>query len=202
MTRPLRALEAALWTTGLVLVGWCGLAWVEARVVQSAGERLLARPTDPVRDGSGSLREASRTSVDPGLVGAIRIPRLGISAVVREGADARTLRLAVGHVPGTAPPGGRGNVCLAGHRDTFFRNLARIRRGDVVVLQTPTASYRYVVDGARVVGPGATWVLGPTARPALTLVTCYPFGWIGAAPDRFVVRAHRDGDPPAPPRRG
>ena len=122
-------------------------------------------------------------------MGRLEIARLGVSAVVRSGSDARTLQLAVGHIPGTALPGEAGNVGLAGHRDTFFRRLRDIETDDEIRLVTPEGRYRYRVQRTDIVRPEDVWILGPTEEPTLTLVTCYPFTYIGSAPERFVVRA-------------
>jgi sortase A len=128
--------------------------------------------------------------VEPGaLIGRIEIPRLAVSAVVFAGSDAETLDRAVGHVPGTALPGAPGNVGLAGHRDTFFRRLKNVRPDDEVVITTLNGTFRYRVEGTRVVEPTDVWVLDPTPAPALTLITCYPFTYLGSAPQRFIVRA-------------
>jgi sortase A len=126
------------------------------------------------------------------LVGRIEIPRLRLKAVVAEGVSARTLRLAVGHVPGTALPGEDGNVVLAGHRDTFFRPLKDVEPGDAVTLTTPEGRFEYRVEAAEVVAPTRTDLLESTSAPTLTLVTCYPFYLVGSAPDRFIVRATRN----------
>lgn len=132
-----------------------------------------------------AARKAPRTSA---TIGRIEIPRLGVDAIVRSGDDAKTLRLAVGHIPGTALPG-EGNTGLAAHRDTFFRRLGSIKEGDEIRVVTPDGTYRYTVEHTQVVEPTDVWVLDPTEQPALTLVTCYPFRYIGAAPQRFIVRA-------------
>jgi sortase A len=134
--------------------------------------------------------EVSRKLVLPDmLIGRLQIPRLGVAAMVREGADERTLRQAVGHIPGTALPGKTGNVALAGHRDTFFRELRNIRRDDAIDLQTDHGTYRYVVDSTKIVGPREVGVLKASGGETLTLVTCYPFYYIGSAPKRFIVHA-------------
>jgi sortase A len=122
-------------------------------------------------------------------VGRIEIPRLNLRAIIAEGIDARTLRRAVGHLPGTPRPGDAGNVVLAGHRDTFFRALKDVREDDIVRITTPRGRYEYVVEATAIVEPTRTDVLGATAEPSVTLVTCYPFYLVGDAPDRFVVRA-------------
>jgi sortase A len=131
---------------------------------------------------------AGRTS--PAL-GRIEIRSIGLSAMILEGTDDRTLRRAVGHIPGTPLPGRRGNVAIAGHRDTFFRPLRNIRKDDEIKLATLTRSYLYRVDSTRVVGPEDIEVLEASDQAILTLVTCYPFNFVGSSPKRFIVRAHR-----------
>lgn len=136
-----------------------------------------------------------RKSVAPReLIGRIIIPRLGVRGIVKEGVDDRTLRRAVGHVPGTALPGESGNVGLAAHRDTFFRGLDRLEPGDRIRLTTLEGSFDYVVDSTQVVEPSATEVLQNTGEPVLTLVTCFPFRYVGRAPMRYIVRARRSGE--------
>jgi len=110
--------------------------------------------------------------------------------MVLEGDDARTLARGVGHIPGTALPGWSGNVGLAGHRDTFFRALHDIRLGDDILVTTLQDSYRYRVVSSEIVSPDETRILDASALPSLTLVTCYPFHFIGSAPKRFIVHAH------------
>jgi sortase A len=130
-----------------------------------------------------------RATAPGSTIGRIEIPRLGVTAIVRAGSDARTLQLAVGHIPGTAYPGEPGNVGLAGHRDTFFRQLRDIRPDDVIEMVTSEGRFTYRVQRTDVVQPSDVWVLDPTREPSLTLVTCYPFSYIGTAPERFIVRA-------------
>ncbi len=122
-------------------------------------------------------------------MGRVEIPRLGVSAVVRAGSDARTLRLAVGYIPGTALPGERGNLGLAGHRDTFFKQLRDVRPDDEIRMTTPEGTFSYRVERTLVVNASDVWVLDPTSTPTLTLVTCYPFTYIGLAPQRYIVQA-------------
>jgi sortase A len=105
------------------------------------------------------------------------------------GTDAGTLDRGVGHVEGTAPPGTGGNVGIAGHRDSFFRGLKDIHPRDLIEVDTPQESYSYRVERMWVVDPTEVSVLAPTPGPALTLVTCFPFDFIGSAPRRFIVRA-------------
>ncbi|HEX7181809.1 MAG TPA: class D sortase [Thermoanaerobaculia bacterium] len=126
---------------------------------------------------------------DGDLIGRIEIPRVGVSALVLEGVGHRTLRRGVGHIPETALPAQDGNVGIAGHRDSFFRGLKTIGQDDVIKLTTLRGIYRYRVEWTRIVNPQDTEVLADTGEPALTLVTCYPFYYVGSAPKRFIVRA-------------
>jgi sortase A len=142
-----------------------------------------ARATDQPRAAS-----VNRPSVTT-MVGRIEIPAVGLATRVLEGSDASTLRLAVGHIPGTAFPGPSGNVGLAGHRDTFFRSLRRIKVGDEIRLTTSAGRFKYRVISLRVVFPNAIEVLSDTQLPTLTLVTCYPFDFNGTAPQRLIVHA-------------
>ena len=124
-------------------------------------------------------------------LGRIEISSIGLAAMIMEGIDGKTLRHAVGHIPGTPLPGQAGNVALAGHRDTFFRGLRNIHKDDEITLTTLHGSYRYRVDSTQVVEPQATEVLDNSVDDILTLVICYPFYFVGPAPKRFIVRAHR-----------
>lgn len=192
--RPrLRWVERLLFVVGLVALGYYGYVSIETRLYQAWEKRELESilSSGPSRDATPPPRDTPpRPAPAPGsAIGRIEIPRLGVSAVIRAGSDARTLSLAVGHIPGTALPGEDGNIGLAGHRDTFFRRLRDIAPDDEIRLVTPVGSFVYRVARTNVVWPRDTWVLNPTPEPALTLVTCYPFSYIGSAPQRFIVRA-------------
>jgi sortase A len=123
------------------------------------------------------------------VFGKISIPRLAISAIIAEGVDDATLRRAVGHFPESSTPGKKGTVALAGHRDTFFRRLGHIRLHDQITLETPNGVYRYQVIRTEVVSPDHIEVIRSSPESDLTLVTCYPFGYLGHAPDRFIIQA-------------
>ncbi len=123
------------------------------------------------------------------VLGRIEISRLHLSDIVREGVDAQTLSVAVGHIPSTALPGHLGNFALAAHRDTLFRALKDIRRDDVITFESGTHTYTYRVEDTRVVKPSDVSVLNPDGYETLTLITCYPFYYVGSAPERFIVRA-------------
>ncbi len=121
----------------------------------------------------------------------LRIPRIGLEVPVLNGTDELRLNRGVGWIEGTARPGEAGNSGIAGHRDGFFRGLKDVRPGDAVTLETLDASLTYVVDEIRIVDPAAVDVLRPTAVSAITLVTCYPFYYVGDAPRRYAIRARR-----------
>ena len=172
-------LQWFLWTFGLLNIGYWVYLNQRAARSQSQGAEELARP-----GFSGSSSPS-----DGDIVGRLDIPRLSLSTIVFEGASQDVLERGAGHLPGSALPGEHGNTVLAAHRDTFFRPLRNIREGDVVKIHTPPGESVYIVKSARIVEPNETDVLKPTSQPALTLITCYPFRYIGPAPERFVVRA-------------
>jgi sortase A len=177
----LRAIERVMLLVAMVALGYYAGTQVAVERSQSAWASELERMT--------SAPPARATMVPGALVGRIDVPRVRVSAIVREGVDADTLRSAVGHIPSTSLPGRRGNSALAGHRDSFFRGLEDVMTGDRIDVTTTEGRYRYVVRDARVVAPEDVSVLRPTDEPTLTLVTCYPFRYIGPAPQRYIVRA-------------
>jgi sortase A len=158
--------------------------------------RAIPQPASPRLPAQAEVDRARAESFGiDGLAGSplgrIEISSIGLAAMIMEGIDGRTLRHAVGHIPGTPLPGQQGNIALAGHRDTFFRGLGNIHKDDKITLTTLHGSFSYRVDSTRVLEPQDTKVLGATAEDFLTLVTCYPFYFVGPAPKRFIVRAHR-----------
>jgi sortase A len=186
----LRAVERILFALGIVLLTWYGLERLAVAFEQRAANRELedVRMAAPPRPAEGAAH-LDQPLANGALVGRIELPRVGVAAIVREGDDVSVLRRAVGHVPGTALPGDSGNAGLAGHRDTFFRGLRNVREGDRITVTTPQELLHYEVRSMRIVEPTDVSVLAPTTRPTLTLVTCYPFNYIGAAPKRFIVQA-------------
>jgi sortase A len=134
-----------------------------------------------------------------GLIGRLIIPRLSLSAIVREGINSATLSLAAGHIPGTALPGARGNTAVAGHRDTLFRGLKDVQPGDIIEFETFNGSLKYRVRSTEVVKPTDIGVLQSGRENELTLVTCFPFYYIGSAPDRFIVKASQFSASPMTP---
>ncbi len=197
--RWLRRAEIALWVIGVLLLGGALATVVRSSLYQARQERAFSASeaeasTATLRHGAppaaaARTRPALAPGADPLVLGRIEIPRIGVSAIVREGDDDTTLAVAVGHIPGTARPGERGNVALAGHRDSFFRALRNIRVNDTVRFRTAGGQFEYRVDSTEVVEPRETRVLSSTGESVLTLVTCYPFGFLGRAPKRFIVHA-------------
>jgi sortase A len=198
------------WTRLLLLVlgigalGYVGFSLLDAKLFQTYENWRLnhaekkprhrssaAEPTGVPASLSPPRQSQGSTLALGSVVGRIEIGRLGMAVIIVEGTDGRTLRRAVGHIPGTALPGEQGNVAITGHRDTFFRALRNIRKDDEVTLTTLNGAYRYRVDSMMVVAAEDTTVLNESGEAILTLVTCYPFYFVGPAPKRFVVRAHR-----------
>jgi sortase A len=198
--------QRVLFTGAVLALGYCGFILVDTWIFQSRASHELesrlhdqrAAYTGPLRMGPAVSPEVQAVAPD-GLIGRIEIPRIGLSAVVFQGIGKDALRVAVGHIPGTVLPGQRGNTGLAGHRDTFFRPLRMILQNDLITVTTLRGEYRYRVVSTRVVGPEEVSVLGPTANETLTLVTCHPFNFVGAAPNRFIVFAERDRGPTGAP---
>lgn len=163
-------------------------------------ERVSADRSASVMHPAPDSRSFSSRALPPGaLIGRLEIPDAHVRAMVIHGTEDQYLRRAVGHIEGTALPGEPGNVGLAGHRDTFFRGLAHIRKGDRIWLRTLEGNFEYQVDMLRIVGPADVDVLNASSAPTLTLVTCYPFEYIGSAPRRFIVHARQVSGPAATP---
>lgn len=194
-----RLAERLLLVIGIVCIGCYTYVTAETALYQAYETReldaiLASAPPDSGAPVSVTTPTepppAERPRPETGTtLGRLEIPRLQVSAVVRAGSDSRTLRLAIGHIGGTALPGEAGNIGLAAHRDTFFRRLGEIRANDQIRLVTREGTFTYRVQSTQIVEPWETWVLEPTDVPAVTLVTCYPFRYIGSAPQRFIVRA-------------
>jgi sortase A len=138
------------------------------------------RPTASKRANSDYARSG---------ISRLEIPRIGLTAMVLDGADSQTMRLALGHITGTSSPGENGNVAIAGHRDTFFRPLRHIEEGDEILLEMSAKTLTYRVSSIEIVEPSDVAILRSHGKDELTLVTCYPFSYLGPAPKRFVVHA-------------
>ncbi len=176
---------------GALLLAVCAYVGADAYRYQSLQSHHFDR-ADRVTTGIQEADHTEKCTTEAALgsaIGKLEIPRTGISVVVLQGDDAHTLRLGAGHIPGTAWPCENGNMGIAAHRDTFFRGLRNIRQNDVIRFVTTDGTYLYQVTSTQIVDPMDTEVLDNTAEPTMTLVTCYPFYYIGSAPKRFIVHA-------------
>jgi sortase A len=168
---------------GVLSISYLGYVVVEAHTYQ-------ASELSKFENARHRTSEAPQPLLEGGVIGEIQVPRLNLKAIVVQGDSHAILRHAVGHIPDTSLPGQSGNVALAGHRDTFFRPLRHIRVGDSIHLKTLQGDFIYQVESTAVVPATAVEVLNPTKSRTLTLITCFPFDYVGPAPNRFVVRAH------------
>ena len=176
---------------GVLLSGYCAFVYVQAWRYQAREKERIeqdrrreTRPADPAP--SARPEPAPRPLPTRGdAVALLTIPRVGLSAVVLEGAGPRELKLGPGHLSHTPLPGEGGNFAVAGHRDTFFRALRLVRINDVVHVKSGDRDLQYSVVSTRIVSPKDVQVLDPTGRETLTLITCYPFNFLGSAPEPF-----------------
>jgi len=188
----LRRIERGLFVAGLCCASFCVFVGMEAASARRASQNL------PVANGlTGGFSGGGLSASEDGLpqaaatvIGRLEIPALALSVPILSNYEATSLLKGIGQIPGTAMPGGLGTLGLAGHRDTYFRPLARIKpRMDIRVIDQ-SGTYHYSVDSTEIVKPEEVEVLDIRSRPELTLITCYPFYYVGAAPLRFIVHAH------------
>lgn len=183
----LRASYYVFLAAGIAALGYAGYAVLDLywyQNVETIKFETVAAPAEP--------RPVETIPIaDGGVIGEIEVPRLRLKAIVVQGDSEKLLRRSVGHLPETALPGEAGNIALAGHRDGLFRPLKDVRPGDAITLRTRDQEIQYQVEWTAVVPPTAMRVIQPTSEPALTLITCFPFYYVGAAPERFVVRARK-----------
>jgi len=189
-----RRVSWILFAIGVLVLAYVTSVLVDARLYQARELKRLEHDTQVVRDAAARIRAPSlhmvvRRPMDGTSIGEIRIRRLGVSVVVVQGESEAILQRAVGHLSRTALPGNEGNVVLAGHRDTFFRPLKDILEGDRITLKTPEHDFEYVVESTSIVRPDDVGVIEPSGGHTLTLITCFPFYYIGPAPNRFIVVA-------------
>ena len=179
--------EWVLAVVGVLLIGWYFLSMASAGLYQAHATRWFEslRHSDHAHDPVAAMAQRGA------IVGRLDIPSIGMKTMVAEGTDAGTLRRAVGHWSHSPLPGRKGRSILAGHRDTFFRHLNRVHRGDVITLETPSGDVKYRVSNTAVIDPDNVEALRLGAPSGLTLVTCYPFHFIGPAPHRYIVLADR-----------
>jgi len=185
--------QYALIAAGLSALAYCAITFGEATRYQALAREQVRKatvaPVEPITARSSVAASTSKQVFSGAPLGRIDVPRAHISVMFAEGTSPTVLRVAVGHLSGTALPGQAGNIVLAAHRDTFFRHLGKLKTGDVIRLTASGRQYVYTVTFTDIVSPNETWVLEPSAGQSLTMVTCYPFYYVGPAPKRFVVRA-------------
>jgi sortase A len=174
---------------GAAILIWVAMNSTLATLSRRQYEATLERLRTSLPAEGDSAGPASLLVGQP--IGTLKIIRVGLSGVVVEGDEDSVLRRAIGHLPDTPLPWQPGNSALAAHRDTIFRPLKDVRLGDVLRLETPYGDFDYRVRETMIVKPEDLWVLDPTAVSMLTLISCYPFKYIGNAPERFIVRAER-----------
>lgn len=199
---------------GFLALGYCGYVLLDAKIFQAyetwrfeqalkihgtsvmAGDLVARERVHPSFKSSvllklrrGEVNLAAKAGHESSVLGQMEISSIGLDVMVLEGTRSGTLRRAVGHIRGTALPGEQGNIGIAGHRDTFFRSLRNIKKDDEITLTTLGGAYHYRVESITVVEPEDTKVLDDSGEAVLTLVTCYPFYFVGPAPKRFIVRA-------------
>jgi sortase A len=174
--------EFALLGFGLACLGAYGYATMEARWTQQDQRARFERE---------AAAQTPYVAAPGSLVGMLDVPRLRMSLPVIEGDDDRTLKASVGHLPDTPMPWQRGNSAMAGHRDGLFRPLKGVAVGDEITFRTTSETIQYRVTATTIVKPDDVSVLAPRPRDALTLITCYPFSYVGPAPQRFIVHAER-----------
>jgi sortase A len=174
--------------TGILALSYVAFILISARIYQNNAMLILDKQIQA--EEQHQARQTTPTFKEGDVLGRIEIPRINVSVAVLQGTTSRTLRLGVGHIKGTALPGEPGNIGIAGHRDTYFRALKDIRKDDEIQLQTATGISKYIVDWIKITSPSDNEVLAPTNESSLTIVTCYPFYYIGAAPKRYIVHAH------------
>lgn len=198
MSTVLTWVERALVAAGVVLAAWCAAVLVEARFTDRVPVQAPLKVTQTLPDGTPAPSPARRAPVPTPaapapaagtVIARLELPRLHLSAPVLEGSDDATLSRGAGHIEDTPLPGEPGNVGIAGHRDTVFRALRNAKVGDELALRTGDRLLRYRVARTLIVKPEDVYVLDPTTTPTLTLVTCYPFQFIGHAPKRFIIQA-------------
>jgi sortase A len=180
------------WTVVVICLLTVGYAALEAhRVRLEAEEQLASWPVESARSPSRDTGDNGDLPDFAAPIAQLEIPRLDLSVVVAEGTTPDVLERSAGRLRDSALPGSDGNVVIVAHRDTFFRTLENLRRGDQIVLESAAGSESFVVEWTRVVDPTTLEVTDSTNYSALTLVTCVPSHWVGPAPRRLVVRARR-----------
>ena len=185
-----RSTELLLWVVAAVCFGVICVSAIAALSAHRRAEKIVPLNSIAVAgEAIHTVAESGKHSASS-VIGRIEIPALDLSVPMTAGIETSSLLRGVGHIVGTAMPGGLGTLGLAGHRDTWLRPLRRITAGMDIRVMDATGTYHYNVDSTEIVAPDQVNVLAIGQRPELALITCYPFYYVGAAPKRFVVHAH------------
>jgi len=181
-----------LWMA-LGCLSWSTWQWISREYEQAAREEEF---NSLVEDQANGVKAPGRREQAKGPVGKLEIRRIGVTGFVEEGVDSKTLKNAIGMALSSARPGEPGNVVLAAHRDTFFAGLQNAETGDIIMLSTTDGKkHRYRISKMFVVNPSENWVMNSSPKKRmLTLITCYPFRYVGKAPQRFIVQAVPEDD--------
>ena len=183
----LQVMYYAFLTGGVVGLTYASYMFLDARIYQMCKKAAFEMAENKSVDTSAGGRRV----INGAIMGEMEVTRLGLKVAVIQGDSSAILQRAVGHLPRTVLPGEVGNVALAGHRDTFFRPLRNIRSGDAITFKTLDGEFQYLVESTQVVPPTDISVLQSHGGRTLTLITCFPFYYVGAAPNRFIVRARQ-----------
>ena len=189
-----KRVERVFWAITAIALGIYGLSIAETWLYQTYlnwefAQTLKPPATAGVNRISPIAAKDRAKAIEGQPIGRLDIPAINLSGMVAEGVETSTLRRSIGHVPGTSLPGAQGNVAISAHRDTFFRHLDKLRKGDLISFATLDGTFDYAVESTSIVDPDERVVLRDIGRPTLTLITCYPFYFVGSAPKRFVVHA-------------
>jgi sortase A len=190
--RLARYAQYVLFAAGVCALGYCLTVILVARHYQRDESRALDVTIRHSLAKTIPAKLPPPAPIDGETLGRLTIPSIGLRVMVVEGDSEQDLLIGAGHIPGTALPDGHGNFGVAAHRDTFFRPLRNIRKNDVIHFTSQNGEFTYRVASLTIVDPHDVQVLNPTGQDSLTLVTCYPFYYVGAAPKRFIVHAIRE----------
>ena len=183
--KTIRRVELLLFAVGVLCAGYLFVVGAQSRVAHASAAAFGQA------DRSGLVQaEPAAGAVQGTVIGRLEIRAIGLSVPILSNFEQNSLLRGIGHIEGTALPGGLGTMGLAGHRDTYFRPLRNIALGMRIDVTDETGTYHYQVDSTEIVTPEEVRVLNIMDRPKMTLVTCYPFNYVGAAPKRFIVHAH------------
>jgi len=193
----MQASQRLTWIGGALILGGATLLGCycfmqhAAETAQKNAEEWLKQAARTRQPGGDSPKVLHERPSHGDVVGELRIPRLDLAVMVFEGDDGAILKIGAGHIPATALPQENGNLGIAAHRDSYFRALRFIRANDAIAFTTTRGTFQYTVTDIEIVRPSDVNVLAKAPGRDLTLVTCYPFYYVGSAPKRFIVHAKK-----------